>query len=626
MKAFKKLILLFLVVLAFFLVESCKKRVRLLYPGGINIESPVIRVGLVLGEKNVIISSTSGLKIYFRGQKVFENILGVVEFNLNNGAITIQTGKETQILKGDLFILPEKGSFLKIGENEYRGIFLLLNRGEYLNLVNILNIEEYLRGVLPYELSPSIYGEIEALKAQAVASRTYALFNLKKFEQEGYDICATQDCQVYKGKSGETALTDKAVEDTKGEVLIFGGKLIASLYSASCGGFTESAKKMFKGMGAPYLISQHCEYDDIKWYWVYTDNFKPYSMELDLALAINLVDEFDLRKGNNKIPPDRASPLLKKVAVLMDKDIDFFLKKVTIHSLLEPFDKFFSIYIKAKEEVKPFELPNPLIIKYGKRYTYMIQYLLKKGVINKKDNLEAPLSFNKFVSILSTILMKNFKIFEDVNFVSLIGYELTLKDKNGNEIKLNVESPILLRKIKGKIYPAHMLFLTGKEKIKVFRVKDNLKMMIVEYPDFSLKPDSFYPFWHKAYTLKELERTIRKFTPIAKLYDIVSLKRGESGRVIKLEIQDENKSYFVYGYQIKRALDLRDTLFFIDREFDNNGIKRITFIGRGWGHGVGMCQVGAYGMALKGRKYKEILNYYYPSTQLVDYFDLVREK
>ena len=85
-----------------------------------------------------------------------------------------------------------------------------------LTVVNIVNLEDYLRGVVPNELSPEAFPQIEALKAQAVAARTYALAHLGDYASKGYDVCATPACQVYRGQSSEHPLTDRAVEETAG--------------------------------------------------------------------------------------------------------------------------------------------------------------------------------------------------------------------------------------------------------------------------------------------------------------------------------------------------------------------------------------------------------------------------
>ena len=85
-------------------------------------------------------------------------------------------------------------------------------RRHTLTIVNELPLEEYLRGVVPNELSPTTFGQIEALKAQAVAARTYIQRNLGQYKNEGYDICATDACQVYFGAGTEDPLATQAVD------------------------------------------------------------------------------------------------------------------------------------------------------------------------------------------------------------------------------------------------------------------------------------------------------------------------------------------------------------------------------------------------------------------------------
>jgi len=72
-------------------------------------------------------------------------------------------------------------------------------------------LEEYLRGVVPNELNPTAFGQIEALKAQAVAARTYIQRNMGQYKKEGYDVCATDTCQVYLGAQTEDPLATQAV-------------------------------------------------------------------------------------------------------------------------------------------------------------------------------------------------------------------------------------------------------------------------------------------------------------------------------------------------------------------------------------------------------------------------------
>ena len=128
----------------------------------------------------------------------------------------------------------------------YRGaleVFLSDRAG--LNVVNAAPLEDYLRGVVPVELGPDLYPEIEAIKAQAVAARTYAVKRLGEFEGEGYDLCATPLCQVYGGLDVEHPVSDQAIVSTRGEILLRGGIPQEALFTASCGGGTELVDHVF---------------------------------------------------------------------------------------------------------------------------------------------------------------------------------------------------------------------------------------------------------------------------------------------------------------------------------------------------------------------------------------------
>ena len=99
------------------------------------------------------------------------------------------------------------------------------------------------------------------------------------------------------------------------------------------------------------------------------------------------------------------------------------------------------------------------------------------------------------------------------------------------------------------------------------------------------------------------------------LRDVVVMRRGVSGRVLAVGLRGETGTRTVDGYAFRRALDLPDTLFMIIRRHDPGGAV-LRFVGRGWGHGVGMCQNGAYGLALGGASYREILATYYRGATL----------
>ena len=140
----------------------------------------------------------------------------------------------------------------------YRGYLEVSAAGETLRVVNVVNIEDYVRGVVPNEFSLALPA-LEAVKAQAVAARTYALNHRAESASRPYDLCATSACQVYRGKSSEHPLADRAVEETRGLLLEYRGAPIEALYTSACGGHTEDAENIFAGERArPYLRGVAC--------------------------------------------------------------------------------------------------------------------------------------------------------------------------------------------------------------------------------------------------------------------------------------------------------------------------------------------------------------------------------
>ncbi len=118
-------------------------------------------------------------------------------------------------------------------------------------VVNQVPLETYLRGVVPYEIGPG--APQKAIEAQAILARTYALRNLRRFQADGYELCATVHCQVYKGLSGATRRTDKAIAATKNLVLTYDRELIDALYHSTSGGVTAPFSDIWDGAERSYL-------------------------------------------------------------------------------------------------------------------------------------------------------------------------------------------------------------------------------------------------------------------------------------------------------------------------------------------------------------------------------------
>lgn len=143
---------------------------------------------------------------------------------------------------------------VKIADKEYRGIAeVAFNSSGTLAGINELNVEQYLYGVVPRELPPVPYGELEAQKAQAIAARTYALSNLGKRSRDGYDLLPTTSDQVYGGFEAEHPISNDAVDGTKGIVAVYDGKLITAVFNSTSGGFSANNEDVWESEAVPYL-------------------------------------------------------------------------------------------------------------------------------------------------------------------------------------------------------------------------------------------------------------------------------------------------------------------------------------------------------------------------------------
>ncbi len=161
------------------------------------------------------------------------------------------------VFSGPLVLRPSGGEltapgYAVVGGRPYRGELEVFARDGLITVVNVLPLEEYLLGVVPSEMPFSF--PMEALKAQAVAARTYALHTQAAgaYSALGYDLVPTTACQVYGGVRAEQETTTEAVRSTAGEVATYGGALIGAYFHSTSGGHTESVEYVW-GSASPYL-------------------------------------------------------------------------------------------------------------------------------------------------------------------------------------------------------------------------------------------------------------------------------------------------------------------------------------------------------------------------------------
>ena len=144
----------------------------------------------------------------------------------------------------------EPNSFICVNNKWYKGSIHIVRKHNDLTVINDVGLEDYVKGVIPAEM-PSSWS-IEALKAQAIAARSYTIANLGKRADHGFDLTNTTQDQVYYGVSAETPSTNQAVEETEGLVLTHDNKVISTIYCSSAGGMTKSAQEVWGGY-VPYL-------------------------------------------------------------------------------------------------------------------------------------------------------------------------------------------------------------------------------------------------------------------------------------------------------------------------------------------------------------------------------------
>jgi stage II sporulation protein D len=212
----------------------------------VGLDNDYIRVLLLKDQVKVVIETSSKTKVV----------------QLSNNTI-VYNGNPKRL---EFFIhkLPETLQFetwnneIIVNGIQVRGMIQLLPVVGKIQVVNVLKMNEYLYGVLPYEIMSG--WPIEALKAQAVAARTYAYYHIMKNNSTYYDLDASTNFQVYKGTVSETDTTNKAVDSTSGIIMVYNSIPILAYFHSTCGGRTADDRFVWKGEDLPYLTSVNCSY------------------------------------------------------------------------------------------------------------------------------------------------------------------------------------------------------------------------------------------------------------------------------------------------------------------------------------------------------------------------------
>lgn len=219
---------------------------------------PELLVGLMNGQSSVTLKANSPAVLQTsKPASILEKLpagaaltiaLNAGHLSANGREVRLTAGQELELVVPDARNLASQ--ITTVNGRSYRGAIRLQLRNGGLTIVNRVPVEEYLRGVVPEEM-PSDWNK-EALKAQAVAARTFALRHRQRHSKDGYDLCATTHCQQYSGIGAERTADSQAVDVTRGETLLYNGQPIEALFHTDSGGMTENSEDVW-GSRIPFL-------------------------------------------------------------------------------------------------------------------------------------------------------------------------------------------------------------------------------------------------------------------------------------------------------------------------------------------------------------------------------------
>lgn len=545
------------------------------------------------------------------------------------------------------FASAEDNAPVRFNDRPYRGrIEAFTNLRGNLTIVNVVGLEDYVRGVVANELSPTGYPSLEALKAQAIAARTYAVRNRGQFSAQGFDLLPTTRSQVYRGLASEHPFSTRAVEETRGIVATYHGEPINALYTSTCGGRTENSENIFRE-AAPYLRSHECGVEGVSAFSTFTirtnretaivqeESHLPLLRDLAL-LSVHSFSGFPRRISDAWLkapasstevrgwlataaritrqpvpptgedvnrPPAFASALV--LAVFGESRADILLNQADID------------YFLAVRDAQEIPTVNRADVALLLRDGHLALY--PDATIRAREPLSRGRVLRTFARILEA--REVFKL-QKSNARPATQSALVVRPARGKDQTLQVaKNAFLFRKIGEHLYPVQAVAVVGGEGLS-FHLDSQGEIDYLEVQPASRggSAERFSPFtnWSTELSLAQVRaRLARSGRGIGSINDLRIARRGASRRVIDLEIIGSNGNANILGGRIRSVLGLREQLFVIDRKYDAEGqITSFVFTGRGWGHGVGMCQVGAYGLARHGLTYDQILKNYYRDIEL----------
>ncbi len=532
---------------------------------------------------------------------------------------------------------------VRLNGKAYRGkLEVFVNSRGSLTVVNVVPLEDYLLGVVPAELS---LPQLEAQKAQAVAARTYAVANVGGYGTKGFDMVPTVWSQVYKGVAIETAMGTRAVRETSGIVATHGGKPIIAYFTSTCGGRTENSENIFDH-AEPYLRGVECSLEGRR-------HFEPFFIKTARQPA-KVRDE-----GNLELVRLMSLLAVNGFSLTTNQMTDeWFQEEPTVGEISNWLNQLASRFGKSfpnvtRETAKPAELarvlstiiytpgaPDTLLTDSDVNYHLSfddaaevpkggradLAMLLRDGYFTLHADMtlqpNRPFSRAKFLRLIRQIYEKKKWTpgLQTGTTKASVDGRLVLRSGRSDR-QLTVRPDVFLfRMFGGEMYPVKEAALIGGETVR-FQTDATgaVNYLEIEPTASPTVAENMSPFtnWTKTMSAGAVQSSLSRYVRgIGTLYDVNVKRVGYSRRPVELEIIGSNGVKTLKGGKIRSALRLREQLFVMNKRYSGNQVASYTFTGRGWGHGVGMCQYGAYGLAKMGVKYDEIIRHYYTGTEL----------
>ncbi len=286
--------------------------------GKIEVRGPAKNYGPFAGPVIVReVAAGTAFIINGRGESIYKsstaglNVINGAGHNISLNSVAtpfVRTAVEKMSLSGnsDLNLITYTGS---AGSKRYRGSIEFRVESGWLTTVNELNIEDYLRGVVASEMPAS--WPAEALKTQAVAARNFALQRVESTRGSSYNVTCDLSSQVYGGYDAESPATNKAVEDTRGMVMLSGGNLVAAFFHSSSGGYTENSEDVWVAK-LPYLKWKEDPFDKNDAYYNWQVDYTADQLKEKLAGAGY---EFSKVTDLQELARTSSGARVKKIAV-----------------------------------------------------------------------------------------------------------------------------------------------------------------------------------------------------------------------------------------------------------------------------------------------------------------------